>query len=200
MPGIPHPDGQRSLNPVQACAWLGGELEPDFLLLRPAAEGGMQLAAGCVCFPSSWGLEEKIGLGMEAIHAVVPGLNSAIGRQIDRFLDRLRPGISWERTNWGLSRSGERNQHPSRNLPRLDESVPLDEVFFRVEHQSLASLPRSGGGLFGIRISTRPLTEVMRVPEVRDGLIRALQTMPEEMAAYKNLARCRESILRFLRG
>src|SRR3974390_3113664 len=38
------------------CLW-----EPDFLLLRVEPAGTVRLVAGCVCFPSSWSLEEKIG-------------------------------------------------------------------------------------------------------------------------------------------
>ena len=180
------------------CAEIGRRLEPDFLLLT-RKQSATRLVAGCVCFPSSWDLREKLGLPIEQIHAVVPGLNAAIQNQIQTFLDRLRPGISWERSNWGLSRSPELNQHPARNLPRLDEQVGLDEVFFRIEHQSLAALPQSNGVLFGIRIQVHPLGQIREQTELRDKLLLALETMPEEMAAYKNLARARPGILQLLR-
>lgn len=181
------------------CAELGRQLEPDFLLLDRPKMGPVRLAAGCVCFPSSWDVREKLGLPIEQIHGVVPGLNPAIGPQIQTFLERLRPGVSWERSNWGLSRSPELNQHPGRNLPRLDECVGLDEVFFRIEHQSLAALPRSRGVLFGIRIKVQPLREIKEQPEFREKLLRALETMPKEMALYKNVARARSRILDLLR-
>ena len=192
--GIRFNSGEQS--PEGLCAHLGKQLEPDFLLLN---QPDLRLVAGCVCFPSSWDVREKIGLPVSEIHRVVPGLNAGIGGQIERFLGRLRPGVSWERSNWGLSRSAELNQHPSRALPRLDENVSLEQVFFRIEHQSLAALPRSGGVLFGIRIRVQALRELKTDAEMREKLATALETMPEEMALYKNIARARGRILELLR-
>ena len=177
---------------------LGESLEPDFLLLKHSAEGGLRLVAGCVCFPSSWSLSEKMGRPVEWIHAVVPGLNDQLGPRIGTFLRRMAPGVAWLRANWGLSRSAELNQHPDRGLPRLDATVALDEAWLRVERQALVALPESGGVLFGIRIAVYPLAQVIEDPVAVTGLRRALQTMSEEMARYKNLATARISILKML--
>lgn len=178
---------------------LGESLEPDFLLLK-VGETGPRLCAGCVCFPSSWALEEKMGKEMDFIHEVVPGLNASLGKQISMFLSRLKPGISWNRVNWGLSRSRERNQHPCRQLPRLDETVGLEEVYFRVEKQSLVALPESGGVVFGIRIEVYPLATVKAENQAREKLIEALRTIPGEVAEYKGLGRSREQIISLLGG
>jgi len=177
---------------------LGEMWEPDFLLLRADAARQFQLVGGCVCFPSSWSLAEKIGHPMEFIHGPVPGLNAQLGRSIDSFLAKLAPGAAWLRHNWGLSRSPELNQHPSRPLPRLDDSVTLAEVWLRVEQQALVALPASGGVLFGIRIAMRSLAEVKRDATTSDRLVRALRTMPAEVAAYKGLATARERVTELL--
>jgi hypothetical protein len=155
----------------------------------------MRLLAGCVCFPSSWKLTEKIGHPIEHIHGVVPGLNAAIGPQIHSFLSKLRPGIAWLRANWGLSRSAELNQHPDRNLPRLDAQVSLDEVWLRVEHQALVALPRTQGVLFGIRIAVHPIAKIREDRVLADRFIRALTTMPETMAQYKNISAAKQRII-----
>jgi dimethylamine monooxygenase subunit A len=182
------------------CAELGARLEPDFLLMRPDPIGNFRLTAGCVCFPSSWDLREKIGRELDFIHAPVPGLNASLGTQIQGFLQRIRPDISWNRTNWGLSRSPEFNQHPERNLPRLDASVSLADVFLRIEYQSLAALPATGGVLFGIRIAVHSLPEVLADAQAAQGLARALETMPEDLARYKGLATARGRIVDLLRA
>ena len=173
---------------------LGEIWEPDFLLLRPDAVGRFQLVGGCVCFPSSWSLTEKIGQPMEFIHGPVPGLNAQLGRSIDAFLTKLTPGAAWLRHNWGLSRSSELNQHPSRHLSRLDASVAMSEVWLRVERQALVALPASGGVLFAIRIEMHSLAEVKRDVTTAVRLARALRTMPAEVAAYKGLATARERV------
>jgi dimethylamine monooxygenase subunit A len=177
---------------------LGARWEPDFLLLKREA-GSARLVFGCVCFPSSWNLAEKTGRPIEEIHEVVPGLNAAIGRQIGTFLERLKPGVSWTRSNWGLSRHPDLNQHPALGLKRLDDRATADEIFFRVEDQSLLALPRSGGILFGIRIKVFSVRSMIGT-EAGAGLARALETMPEEMARYKGLAAARGGIVRLLRA
>lgn len=189
---------QNASLPAQRCLALGESWEPDFLLLKPETPGPPRLVSGCVCFPSSWSLAEKIGRPLDFIHNVVPGLNAKLGEQINSFLEKLRPGVAWQRTNWGLSRSPELNQHPDRKLPRFDSSVRLDEIWLRVEHQALVALPRSGSILFGIRIAIHPLAEVKHDAAARKGLRRALKTMPEAMARYKGLKTARTRIVELL--
>jgi hypothetical protein len=186
------------LPPIERCRRLGTLWEADFLLMKPDAEGVFRLYGGCLCFPSHWDLHDKIGKPMAAIHAPVPGLNETLGRQIDGFLQRIKPGTSWERANWGLSRTPELNLHPSRKLPRLDATVTLDEVWFRLEQQSLVALPNSGGILFGIKLVIIPMHEIHADPATRRGMIRALQTMPEPMAAYKGIASARDRMIELL--
>jgi hypothetical protein len=191
-------------NPVSRSPWeqllaLGEFWEPDFLLLKAGDDGEIRLLGGCVCFPSSWRLNEKMGHPFEFIHDVVPGLNAGLGTAIHTFLAKLKPGIAWQRFNWGLSRSPELNQHPERQHRPLDETVRIEEVWLRVEDQALVALPNSGGILFGIRIVNRSLAEVAASPAARAGFSRALETMPDEMAHYKNVATARERILQLLR-
>ena len=127
-------------------------------------------------------------------------MDPAFALRVAGLVRRIRPGISWERFNWGLSRSPELNLHPSRNLPRLDAEVMLDEVWWRLEEQSLVALPRTGGVLFGIRLVIRPLREIKADPAARRGMIRALRTMPEPMARYKGIAPARTRLLELMEG
>lgn len=184
-----------------AAAWitLGSSLEPDLVLLaRRPGSPRFVMVAGAVCFPSSWAPESKLGLALDAIHAVVPELNSQLGAALDTFLDRLRPGTAWFRTNWGLSLSAERNQHPARALPRLRRPLDPASVLVRLEHQALLALPATGGILFGIRIESAPLHDFRRDPALAAGLARALRSMPGEMARYKGLSEVRAELVDFL--
>jgi hypothetical protein len=179
---------------------LGKSWEPDLLLLKaPDAASQPILQAGCICFPSSWSLEEKIGRPLDTIHAPVPTLNEQFANPVQQFMARMKPGISWERINWGLSRSPELNQHPSRNLPRLDAKVQLDEIWFRAEYQSLISLPKSGGVLFGIRLVIEPLAKLLADAIFRKGVSRAVRSMPEEIAKYKGIAVARARLVELLK-
>jgi len=74
----------------------------------------------------------------------------------------------------------------------------LDEVWLRVEDQALVALTENNGVLFGIRLTTHPLREVIQHPEAKAGLSRALRTMPPAVMEYKGLSAARESLITML--
>jgi len=195
--GFVPPEGT---TPWQKCLALGECWEADYLLLKGDADGEIRLYGGCLCFPSSWRLTEKLGQPIELIHGPVPGLNPSIGPAIHKFLAALKPGVASLRNNWGLARSPELNHHPDRTLPHLDATVTDEVVWLRVEHQALVALPKSSGILFGIRVVNHSLAEVKANSMAAARLCRALETMPEEMARYKGLALARKRILELLRS
>jgi len=169
---------------------LARRLEPDFLIMDHA---GMTLAGGAVCFPSSWSLPHALGRPVQEVHGLVPGLNQQIGDKISRFLQTLAPGKSFCRENWGLTRTADLNYHPSLQRRALDEEVELNEVFLRVEHQLFIGIP--GGVLMGIRIESCPISDLKSDPASWLTLAEKLQTMPNEVAEYKNLKKSRKRIV-----
>jgi dimethylamine monooxygenase subunit A len=178
---------------------LGRALEPDFVLLLPSSSGPV-VVGGVVCFPSSWALPDKIGRTLDQTHAPVPALNSQLSERIRTALDRLAPGTAWERDNWGLARDANRNHHPRRPRKRLDETVEQNEVWLRVERQILYRLPDTGGILFGIRLEITPWDAIAQIEDAAAGLRRGLETMPDDIAAYKGLASAKDRILSWLRN
>jgi hypothetical protein len=182
----------------ELCRALGREWEADFLLLKSGDDGEMVLHGGCVCFPSSWAFEEKLGRPLPWIHDAVPGLNAALQQPIGRFLDRLRPGTAYTRWNWGLSRWPQLNQHPSLGLTKLAPPLAVDDVWLRLEDQALVALPETGGVLFGIRIWVVSLGAVQADTDAAHRLHRAIATMPEPMLRYKNLWDGKDELLRLL--
>ncbi len=188
-------------NPLRRLQALGERIEADLLFLAPGNSGQMEMLAGCVCFPSSWPPAEKLGRPMTMIHSPAPGLNENLGSQIDTFLARLRPGVAWLRSNWGLSASPELNQHPDRKLPRLTPEAKLEQAWLRVERQALVLLPASGGVLFALRIENEALDVLKRTaPDAAERLAHALRTMPDEIARYKGITTARESLIEQLRA
>lgn len=185
-------------SPIEQLIHLGRGWEPDFLLVAPGSEGRFVLEAGCVCFPSSWALQEKMGQPLERIHGVVPGLNADIGNRIQTFLARLKPGMGWLRSNWGISSSPERNQHPNQGVNQLESHTAPESTWVRVEHQVLTRLDEGDGILFGIRLENVPMTEFKHDEILSKGLHRALKTMPNEMVVYKNLQSVRPNLLKYL--
>jgi hypothetical protein len=170
---------------------LSEQWEADLLFMDRQTS---QVAAGSVCFPSSWDLRHAIGKTLDQVHGVVPRLNPQIGEMIKRFLEKLEPGKSYCRENWSFTRSDALDYHPDLNRKRLDETLSLDEVYLRIEHQLFTGL--SGGVLMGIRIETTPLKELAENMEVWKTLREKLETMPDDVARYKSMDAAIPTMLR----
>ncbi len=174
---------------------LSEQWEADLLFMDRQTS---QVAAGSVCFPSSWDLRHAIGKTLGEVHGVVPRLNLQIGEMIKRFLEKLEPGKSYCRENWSFTRSDALDYHPDLNRQRLDETLSLDEVYLRIEHQLFTGL--SDGVLMGIRIETSPLKELAADPGVWNTTAEKLRTMPDDVARYKSMDAAIPTILREMKA
>lgn len=194
------PPAMRPAGPagVGAVAEFSAGWEPDFVLLRRHDDDEFRMVGGAVCFASWWAPEQKLGLTVDQIHDPVPTLNADLGARIRTFLNRLPADQLFERENWGLAATPERNLHPLRNQPRLPAEADPDRVWLRVEHQAFRALPHSGGLLFIIHLTVHPLGEVLRESAVRDSFRQMLDSMPDSIADYKGILGARGSLLRSL--
>ena len=150
---------------IATLAALAGAVAEDLLLLT-SAQGPHILSAGVLCFPNRWRLADKIGHGLTAIHGPVPDYAGALARQVDHFLDRLRPGRAFVRSNWGLAAVSDLHlPHPVAPV-----NPAGDAGFFRKEEQSFVKLPGTGAVVFAIRTTVAPWAQV---PETERTAIRA---------------------------
>ncbi len=181
---------------ISGFAQLGGIWEPDFVLVQK--QSPQNLVGGCVCFPTHWHPEEKMGKPLVSAHGIVPGLNPALGAKIAPFIAGLADGRCYQRTNWGLTASDQLDQHPSCQIPKIHlrqdcggqvGGLVKDEVFLRIEWQALTSLT-TDLAVFGIRIFHLRLEQL---DERSRGLLKQnLRTMPAEMLRYKRIEHCRD--------
>lgn len=178
---------------------LGRAWQCDFAWLHAEGAGEHRVIGGCVCFPSSWALRDKLGKTMTETHAPVPALNDAMGSQIETFFSKMIPGAVWVRENANFSRVPARNQHPAQSRPPLDATVSAGDFWIRLEHQLLLKLPASRSILFAIRVETFPLTRVMESPADAERLACWLESMPADAADYKSVAEARKVIVPLLR-
>ena len=161
---------------------LARRWEADLLVMDSESK---KVAAAAVCFPSSWNPAGAVGKILDDVHGIVPRLNPQIGVMINRFLEKVPPGKSYCRENWSFTRTEDLDYHPAVGRRRLDESVTLDELFLRVEHQLFTGIP--GGVLMGIRIEGCPLKDLAADPEVWRTVAEKIRTMPADVAEYKSM-------------
>ncbi|WP_137933547.1 heme-dependent oxidative N-demethylase family protein [Mesorhizobium comanense] len=149
-------------------------VQEDLILMR-RDDSGWRLAAGSLCFPSSWSLTEKFGKPLQRIHEPVPGFGPGTrpAELINRMFDGLQ-GQAVERYNWSIQ-ADSALYHPLSNVERIDRATnrpsrfPDGDVrahaFIRVERQTLRKLPASRDILFTIRIHLDPLAILERHPD-----------------------------------
>lgn len=169
-------------------------VQEDLILMRQG-DTGWRLAAGSLSFPSSWSLREKFGRPMHEIHAPVPGFGTGTrnAEVIARMFQFQRPETPVIRWNWSVYDT-DRLFHPETAGPgsrRFGAGARAENVFLRVERQTLRKLPVSGDTLFTIRITVDPLAALERHPEagrIAGALVAQLLELDDAQVAYKGLA------------
>ena len=165
-------------------------IEDDLILMRKG-KTGWRLAAGSLCFPSSWRLRDKFGLPMEMVHGTVPGFgtgtrNAAI---INRMFDALAVDMPVIRANWSIY-PDDALHHPGSHGETAQEfelAQPIiNQGYFRSERQTLTKLPKSGDIIFTIRIGIEPLVETVKRGDAKK-LADALRLMNEDERRYKGM-------------
>jgi len=172
------------------------------LVVMQSRPDGWCLTAAAVCFPTRWALRPQLGRAMTQIHERVPGYVEALDESSNRFFDGMKSGEVYGRGNWSLlddptlhQPTGKMQSH--RN-PKLDRTNAGDQIWLRVEHQTLQRLPSSDSILFGIRIHRTPLRDVAEDVLASRTLIEAIDTMASAMQRYKSLGRVREVATSYL--
>jgi len=157
----------------------------------------------CVCVPSHWAPEDKLGLDFAAVHRPVAD-NAALIAASQQLVALATSGDCWERFVWTLSPSARHDQHPRRH-PRAPWPDVADSAEFarrcwlRAERQTFFPVGRgTRQAVFAIRVMLQPLTEAVQAPGHARRLHDSLASMSPAVLDYKNLAVAREPLLRWL--
>lgn len=157
----------------------------------------------CVCVPSHWAPEDKLGLPFAAVHAPVAD-NQLLLSAAQQLVQLVTAGGCWERWVWTLSPSARHDQHPRRQ-PRTPWPATSDpdafaaQCFLRAERQTF--FPVGAGttqAVFTIHVMLQPLAAAVATPAHAQRLHAALSSMSEPVLAYKNLLPARAPLLAWL--
>ena len=172
----------------------------DLAVLQPVKshDGSEQLLlnAAVVCCPSRWMLSEKMGHNMLAIHEPVAKYADHVGAAVDTYFQRLTVEKPVWRSNWIIQ------DHPALFQPQIP-SGPLvktpDELWIRMERQTLRRLPKTGGILFTIRGYQQPLPEYLsRSKQIAQDTRTLVERLPDDVAQYKSVLKYRPAIMTWI--
>lgn len=174
--------------------------EEDFAVLEGA---GGTLPWLCVCVPSHWAPEAKLGLDFASVHAPVADNAALVGAGAS-LVALATSGERWERFVWTVSPSPRHDQHPHRQArapwpPGGDEGGFIRDCWLRVERQTFFPVGQgTRQAVFTIRVMLQPLAEAIDSADKAARLHAAIGSMSQAVLAYKGLAPAREPLLRWL--
>lgn len=185
-----------SLHPLDAAA----RLVPEDLVLLVERDGRLVFGGGSVCFPNRWDLRSKLGLSMAGVHAPVAQLNEQLEVPIDGFFERLTPDRSFWRLGWGILDT------PNWYTP-LDGTAgprPVDprpeELYLRVERETLRRFPMTNCVLFTIRTYVTPIPSLFGDRDVARRLADSVAALPDDVRGYKDVRTTADALVAALRG
>jgi dimethylamine monooxygenase subunit A len=140
-----------------------------------------------VCFPNRWDLRSKIGLPLVAVHAPVALLNEQLAEPIDRFFERLTPDRSFWRLGWGVLDTADRYTPTDGTAAPRPTAPKPDQLFLRVERETIRRFPRTNAVLFTIRTYVTPIADVATDRVTAERLALALDSLPDQVRRYKDV-------------
>ncbi|MGH6899684.1 MAG: heme-dependent oxidative N-demethylase family protein [Geminicoccaceae bacterium] len=179
---------------------LAGRLVQEDLCLMQRSGTGYRLVAAVLCFPAHWRLADKLGRPLEAIHAPVPGFGERLAAPVDRFFGNIQVERPVWRVNWSLVDTPALFLPPEHRGQSREVAAERagEELWLRVERQTLRRLPRWGDVVFGIHTYVHPLADAIDSSEAAGALAARVREMPEPMARYKSILPIREPLLAWL--
>ncbi|GAB3988811.1 DUF3445 domain-containing protein [Spirosoma daeguense] len=193
--------------PLEPLDWVGRQVQEDLILM---AGTDATLIAGQLCFANDWCLDEKIGLPFWQIHAPITPIVEPMLRAAQTLMARLPVGRTVWRTNWSVKVSDQldmTSRHSKQLKQQLAEQlsglIPAtigDQLYVRIERQTLTRLPRSGVILFGIHTYQNRLSDEATDPERAYRMAQVFNTTPPAMLSYKSMTDFMPALLTYLNG
>lgn len=174
--------------------------EEDFAILHGATG---TLPWLCVCTPSHWAPEDKLGLDFASVHAPVAD-NRMLQAASRQLVDLVTRGGRWERQVWSISPSPRHDQHPRRHVPTAwplenDLETFAAACWLRVERQTFFPVgDDTGQAVFTIRVRLQALMQAVDSAARAQRLHDSLASMSEAVLAYKGLAAAGPRLLAWL--
>ena len=168
--------GKESIYP-DTIANVASQVVEDLCIID--ASDNNRFIAGCICSPSYWDLNKKIGQKLWDVHDSVDGLNSYLGKKIDHFVSRLTYKRPFQRENWFVHGDAQRmHLKPEEDL----NSEPKTWII-RTERETICRI-HEDFIVFTINPRFVPLISLLDYPEALDCLKMVLKGFTKEEITY----------------
>ncbi|KAG6816735.1 hypothetical protein H0H87_003435 [Tephrocybe sp. NHM501043] len=174
----------------KALEFLFAHVPEDFLLVQEnAATGKYELRGGIACSALGWTINDKLGKPLHEIHQVVPDYKEKLQFSMDRYFSNMPCDKSIQRGSWGIE-IGELlfapPNHPHHELRASQlPSLELEDIYLRVDWQTLRRLPMSKAIVFNYKALFTPLVQLRDEPYIPRLVARIIRDGKKEILKYK---------------
>lgn len=165
------------------------QVSDDLCIMQMNDDAEWCLTAASLCAPTFWRLRDNIGKPLGGLHGAVPGGDPDLSSRISRIFTALQPSRILERCNWTVQSGGERFTPSSAPLKAevkgIEIANAIDEIYLRVERQTIRKLPETGAVLFTIRICVDPMRAVFEVPGTKEAFAEVWRSADDNVRQYK---------------
>ena len=187
---------QKFSNPLELASLL---VQEDLIIMKQIEED-YHLESASLCAPTRWSLQDKYRESLSKIHKEVPGYEQKIGKRVDSIFSNLPDDKIFERFNWSIFDSPELFQPiNSKTLVEIQNLRP-QELFIRVERQTIRRLEQSKSVLFTVRVHVDPITVILDSKRSIEDLITAISNLDLDMKNYKVITPFEENLINWLKS
>ena len=174
-------------------------VQEDLIIMKPK-ENIFYLDSASLCAPTRWSLREKFQQSLSELHQSVPGYKDKIDSRVNTIFKNLPDQKIFERYNWSIFDSPELFQPISnKSLVEIKNTKP-EELFIRVERQTIRRLDYSRAVLFAVRVHVNPIKAIISNKKAIFDLIQAIKNLEESMKTYKVIKPIEESLINWLKS
>jgi len=164
---------------------MGLEIPDDVIIMYKG-----KVEAAFVAMASSWNPRTVQGKTLAEVHQPVAD-NEMLVRASDGIWRSMTSGKSFHRHVWGISPLKSLSNHPRHKKPEIKN---LDDLYFRIEHERTLTVDEDTAAFF-IDVEVMPLSTVFHLKTEYRNLIKdSINSMSENILAYKNLEEVKEMI------
>jgi len=164
---------------------MGLEIPDDVIIMHKG-----KVEAAFVAMASSWNPRTVQGKTLEEVHQPVAD-NEMLLRASDGIWRSMTSGKSFHRHVWGISPLKSLSNHPRHKKPEFKN---LDDLYFRIEHERTLTVDKDTAAFF-IDVEVHPLSSIFYLKhEYKDLIKDSINSMSENVLAYKNLEEVKEMI------
>ena len=164
---------------------MGLEIPDDVIIMHKG-----KVEAAFVAMASNWDPRTVQGKTLAEVHQPVAD-NEMLLRASDGIWRSMTSGKSFHRHVWGISPLKKLSNHPRHKKPEFKN---LDDLYFRVEHERTLTVDEDTAAFF-IDVEVMPLSTVFHLKnEYRNIIKESINSMSENILAYKNLEHVKELI------